>query len=102
MAVSVNADKSITSDFTALKVFDRLRRHTHVKLQSNVETSVCSGLLKEEMKMKARWNVRRERVREGVGECLCVCESLSVSGLNQEKPWVCGDIMAGLVLSSDL
>lgn len=52
--------------------------------------------------MKARWNVKRDRVREGVGECLCVCESLSVSGLNQEKPWVCGDIMAGLVLSSDL
>lgn len=67
-------------------------------LQSNVETSACSGLLKEDVKMKARWNVRRDRVVEGVGECLYVY----APGLNQEKPWVCGDIMAGLVLSSDL
>lgn len=71
-------------------------------LQSDVETSACSGLLKEEVKMKARWNARRDRVKEGVGECLYVRESLTAPGLNQEKPWVCGDIMAGLVLSSDL
>ncbi len=30
---------------------------------------------------------------------VCMYESLSAPGLNQEKPWVCGDIMAGLVLS---
>jgi len=68
-------------------------------LQSDVETSACSGLLKE-VRMKARWNAGRDRVKEGVGECLY--ESLSAPGLNQEKPWVCGDIMAGLVLSLDL
>lgn len=71
-------------------------------VQSNVETSACPGSLKEEVKMKARWNVRRDRVVKGVGECLCVCDSLSAPGLNQEKPWVCGDIMASLVLSSGL
>ncbi len=39
-------------------------------LQSDVETSACSGLLKEEVRMKARWNAGRDRVKEGVGECL--------------------------------
>lgn len=71
-------------------------------LQSNMETSARPGLLKEEVKMKARWNARRDRVKEGLGECLYVREALSAPGFNQEKPRVCGDIMAGLVLSSDL
>lgn len=71
--VSVNADNSQSPVISLHKKALTEWRHTNVKLQSNVETSVCSGLLKEEIKMKARWNVKRDRVREGVGMWVSLC-----------------------------